>query len=477
MLFNSIPFALFLPVVFILYWSLFRKPLALQNAFLFLASCVFYAWIDWRFLLLVAAGSLVDYAVGRGLGSAEDRGRRRLLLGISLFVNLGLLGFFKYYDFFVTSFCGLLGTLGLASSPRTLGLVLPVGISFYTFKKLSYTIDVYRRRLEPTSDALAFMSFVAFFPQLLAGPIDRASTLLPQFLRKREFSDPRARDGLRQMLSGFMKKMLIADNLAPIVDDIFRNYAGYDGVTLATGLIFAAIQIYCDFSGYSDIAIGCARLLGFDTMQNFAFPFFSRDIAEFWRRWHISLSTWLRDYLYVPLCGTRPSRRRKALSIVGTFVICGLWHGASWTYATWGFIHGLLFLPLTLARRHPRYIGTPADGRFLPGGREALAMFRTFAATTFAWVFFQSGTLGQAFGIIGRAVSHPLGRPDTATLLPLLAACLFLMLVEWLQRKKRHFLEIEGLPVAARWLVYCASVLALLVFGAFGSNQFIYSQF
>ena len=477
MLFNSIPFAVFLPLVFVLYWMLRKGPLIVQNSFILFASYAFYAWWDWRFLSLIVLSSLVDYLVGLRLGSENRAGRRKLLLGISLAVNLGMLGFFKYYDFFLSSLCELLGLFGVGASTHTLGLILPIGISFYAFKKLSYTIDIYRGYIEPTRRPIAFFSFVAFFPQLLAGPIDRASTLLPQFLRKREFSDSLARDGLRQMLSGFIKKMVIADNLAPFVSDIFENYGKYDGLTLLIGLFFLAMQLYCDFSGYSDIAIGCAKLFGFDLMRNFAFPFFSRDIAEFWRRWHISLSSWLRDYLYVPLCGKKPSRSRKALNIVITFTICGLWHEAAWTFVLWGFIHGLFFLPMTLKKRHRRFIGTPAKGRLLPSFREWRAMAATFAATTLVWVFFRSGSIGQAFGYLGRIVSNPLMNLNYSVFLPLLLVCVSLLILEWFQRSREHFLQIERMPMAFRWSVYFAAILLLLVFGAFGSNEFIYFQF
>ncbi len=477
MLFNSIPFAVFLPVVFLIYWMLTKRSLLLQNSFVLLASYAFYGWWNKHFLFLIIFSSLVDYLVGLGLASSEEQGRRRLLLGMSFAVNFGLLGFFKYYNFFISSFNELLGSIGLAADVHTLNLILPVGISYYTFKKLSYTIEIYKKTIEPTRNAVAFFSFIAFFPQLLAGPIDRATTLLPQFLKKRKFSDPLARDGLRQMLSGFVKKMVIADNLSPFVEDFFTNYAQYDGVSLVIGLFFLAIQLYCDFSGYSDIAIGCAKLFGFNLMQNFAFPYFSRDIAEFWRRWHISLSTWLRDYIYVPICGARPSRQKKALNIVITFTLCWLWHGANWTFVLWGFIHGLYFLPMTLAKRYPRFIGTAAKGKFLPSLREARGMIVTFAATSFAWVFFRSETIGDASGYLGRMFSHPFMHQNYSRFLPLLFASVLILFVEWLQRTREHFLQIEHFPMVFRWIIYYSIIIVILVFGAFGSNEFIYTQF
>lgn len=477
MLFNSTEFVFFLPVVFVVYWGMQKFCLRLQNLFLLLASYVFYGFWDWRFLSVIFFSSAVDYFLGLGMGKTDSESRRRLLLRISLLFNLGLLGFFKYFGFFIENLRDLLSTIGLNINYGTLSIILPVGISFFTFKKMSYCIDIYRGRLEPVKDAPAFFAFVAFFPQLMAGPIDRASTLLPQFMNKREFSDSAARDGLRQMLSGFMKKLIIADRLAPMVNIILANHFQYDGVTLLLGIFFLAIQLYCDFSGYSDIAIGCGRLLGFNQMQNFAVPYFSRDIAEFWRRWHISLSSWLRDYLYMPLCGLHPSRFRKSIATVSTFTLCGLWHGASWTYVFWGFLHGLLFLPLVLVKRHPRYIGTPAKDRLLPSFSETLAIIKTFTMTSIAWVFFVSSSFWQALGIFSGIVTRPFLNMDYTKYLPWLFACLVLMVLEWLQREKTHFLQIEGLPVVLRWIVYLLSVVLILIFGAFGSSRFIYFQF
>ena len=477
MLFNSLHFAVFLPVVFVLYWSLQKAGLKAQNLLLLAASYVFYGMWDWRFAVLLLLGSFVDFQVGRMLGFEAVEKRRKLLLWISVVVNLALLGFFKYYDFFVESFAGLLGLFGVNAGLRTLGILMPVGISYYTFKKLSYTIDVYKRRLEPTSDAGVFFAFVAFFPQILAGPIDRGTTLLPQFLRRREFSDPLARDGLRQILSGFMKKMVIADNLLPMVNDLFENHGSYDGVSLVIGVFFAAMQLYFDFAGYSDIAIGVGKLLGFRLMANFRYPYFSRDIAEFWRRWHISLSSWLRDYLYVPMCGVKPSRNKRGVMIVVLFVICGLWHGAGWTYVFWGFLHGLYFLPMTLKKRHRRYIGDAGAGRVLPSFREFGAMLWTFALTSFAWVFFMGDSFSQAFGVLSGIVTRPYMALDYSAYLPLLGGCFLLMLLEWFQRGREYFLDIAHLPLVLRWGIYNVCILVILVFGAFGSTEFIYTQF
>jgi len=476
LLFNSIAFGVFLPVVFILYWILQKGPLRLHNFFLIAASYAFYAYCDYRFLSLVIISSIVCFAAGLWIAKTEVQSRRKTILIISLVINLGILGFFKYYNFFVTSLSELLKSIGISSSISTLQLILPLGISFYTFKVITYTIDIYRREMEPTKDIGAFFAFVSFFPTMIAGPIDRARNLLPQFLQKRVFSDSEARDGLRQMLNGFLKKMVIADNLAPFTDDIFTNYAQYDGLTLLIGAFFFAIQIYCDFSGYSDIAIGTARLLGFKVMRNFNYPYFSRDIAEFWRRWHISLSTWFRDYLYVPLCGRRPSRRKKAKNIIITFALCGLWHGPNWTFVTWGVLLGLYFLPITVVRTK-RYLGTAGEGRVFPSFREAGAMLGTFLLVLLSWIFFKSNSIGDAFSYMVRMVSFPYLKLEYSAYLPMILASIALLGLEWLQREKKFMLQIGNLPFAVRWAAYYISVIVLLVFGAFGSTEFIYSQF
>jgi len=325
MLFNSIEFAIFLPIVFILYWFVTNRDLRVQNLLLLVASYVFYGWWDYRFLSLIVFSSIVDYSIGLQMSKTDAQNKRKLLLFASLCVNLGLLGFFKYYNFFIDSFVDAFTFFGHSINPDRLNIILPVGISFYTFQTLSYTIDVYKRKLEPTKDILSFFAFVSFFPQLVAGPIERATNL----------------DGMRQILWGLFKKVAIADNCAVFVNLIFANSADHSGSTLFIGAILFAFQIYCDFSGYSDIAIGTARLFGFNLMKNFAFPYFSRDIAEFWRRWHISLSTWFRDYLYIPLGGSRGSNYVKIRNTFIIFIVSGFWHGANWTFIVWGFLNAL----------------------------------------------------------------------------------------------------------------------------------------
>ncbi len=477
MLFNSIHFGLFLPAFFALYWALQKLPLRVQNSFVLLGSLFFYGLWDWRIAVLLVLGSLVDQALGLALiRDSLQRHRKALLVG-SLVMNLSLLGFFKYYNFFIESFASFLGLFGLSASVPVLSLLMPVGISFYTFKRLSYTIDIYRGRLEPTRDVIAFLAFVSFFPQIMAGPIDRGTTLLPQFLKRREFSNTQARDGLLQILTGFLKKMVIADNLLPLVNEIFANHGQYDGLTLVVGVFFAAMQLYADFSGYSDIAIGVGKLLGFRLMENFRVPYFSRDIAEFWRRWHISLSTWLRDYLYVPLCGEKPSRNKRGVMIVVLFVVCGLWHGAGWTYVFWGLLHGLYFLPMTLRKRQKRYLGVAGAGGFLPSLEESVAMLRTFLLVSFAWIFFMASSFADSYGVISGIITRPFQGLDYTPYLPLLVGCFLLLGLEWLQREKEYFLQIPALPLVVRWFAYSTCILIILVFGAFGSNEFIYTQF
>jgi D-alanyl-lipoteichoic acid acyltransferase DltB (MBOAT superfamily) len=345
MLFNSIDFAIFLPIVFFLYWFVTAKHLKTQNILIVLSSYVFYGWWDVRFLSLIVISTFIDFCVGIKLGKEENSKKRKQLLLLSVFVNLGFLGFFKYYNFFVENFVEAFSFLGYTFNVKTINIVLPVGISFYTFQTMSYSIDVYRGKLQPTKDFIAFAAYVSFFPQLVAGPIERATNLLPQFYYKRFFSYDKAIDGMRQILWGFFKKLVIADNCAEFVNYIFGNSDNMPGSALALGTIFFAFQIYGDFSGYSDIAIGLAKLFGFSLMQNFAFPYFSRDIAEFWRRWHISLSTWFRDYVYIPLGGSKNGTAKSIRNTLIIFLVSGFWHGANWTFLVWGFINALLFIP------------------------------------------------------------------------------------------------------------------------------------
>ena len=400
MLFNSLDFAIFLPIVFLLYWFVAQKNLKLQNALIVVASYVFYGWWDWRFLSLIIFSTVVDYLIGQRLRTEDKQSKRKVLLWTSIIVNLGFLGFFKYYNFFLENFVDAFSLFGMQINANSLNIILPVGISFYTFQTLSYTIDVYRKKLEPTKDFIAFSAFVCFFPQLVAGPIERATNLLPQFYKKRTFEYHKAVDGMRQILWGLFKKVVIADNCAEFANQIFNNSADMNGSTLMLGAIFFTFQIYGDFSGYSDIAIGTSRLFGFDLKQNFATPYFSRDIAEFWRRWHISLSTWFRDYLYIPLGGSRGGTWMKVRNTFAIFLVSGFWHGANWTFIIWGALNAIYFLPLLLTNNNRKNLGVVAEGKLLPSIRELFAMLTTFTLTVFAWIFFRAENIGHAFSYI-----------------------------------------------------------------------------
>jgi len=477
MLFNSLDFAVFLPIVFILYW-LANDRLKLQNVIIVVASYVFYGWWDWRFLFLILFSTIVDYLVGRYLANSESPKVRKALLWTSIGVNLGLLGFFKYYNFFLDNFVGAFQFFGQDLSFRGLEIVLPVGISFYTFQTLSYTIDVYRRKLEPTSSFISFAAFVSFFPQLVAGPIERATHLLPQFYTKRHFHYQLAVDGMRQILWGLFKKVVIADNCAKFANEIFNNSESFSGSTLLLGAVFFAFQIYGDFSGYSDIAIGTSRLFGFDLMKNFAYPYFSRDIAEFWRRWHISLSTWFRDYLYIPLGGSRGSRGNQIRNVFIIFIVSGFWHGANWTFIVWGALNALYFLPLLLRNKNRVYTDTVAEGRFFPNIKEIGQMLFTFLLTVLAWIFFRAENVTHAFDYIHGVFttsffSIPEIRPTD--LFVLIGVFLF---VEWVGRKEAYALAMVRYVTRPyfRWAFYF--LICLLLFLYQGKQQeFIYFQF
>jgi alginate O-acetyltransferase complex protein AlgI len=389
-----------------LYWFAFNKKIRIQNILLLAASYIFYGWWDYRFLALIAFSSVLDYIVGLELSKSEGKIKRKLLLMASLTVNLGFLTFFKYFNFFAESFTEAFTLLGQPFSLSRLEIILPVGISFYTFQTLSYTIDVYKKKLSAVRDPVAFLSYVSFFPQLVAGPIERATNLLPQFLKKRVFDYAKSIDGMRQILWGLFKKIVIADNCAVYVNDIFSNHADYNGSTLLLGGVLFAFQIYGDFSGYSDIAIGTSRLFGFDLMKNFAFPYFSRDIAEFWRRWHISLSTWFRDYLYIPLGGSRGGKLMNLRNVFVIFLVSGFWHGANWTFILWGGLNALYFLPLMWGNRHRTNINTVAQGKLLPAFREFVQMGSTFFLTVLAWIIFRADNLSHALSYYKKLFSY-----------------------------------------------------------------------
>ena len=482
MLFNSIDFALFLPVVFVLYWFVFKNSLKYQNLLVVAASYVFYGWWDWRFLGLIIFSTVLDFFIGKSLAKTTHELNRKLLLYTSVAVNLGFLGIFKYFDFFVSNFIDAFSLFGVELSAGSLNIILPVGISFYTFQTLSYSIDVYRRKLKHTDDFIAFSAFVCFFPQLVAGPIERATNLLPQFLKARKFNYDQAADGMRQILWGLFKKVVVADNCAVFVNAIFDNPDPLSGSTLFMGAVLFAFQIYCDFSGYSDIAIGTSRLFNINLKQNFATPYFSRNIGEFWRRWHISLSTWFRDYLYIPLGGSQGGTWNKIRNVFLIFIVSGFWHGASWNFIVWGGLNALYFLPLMLTKNNRNHLNTVAEGSLFPTYKEFLSIGLTFFLTVIAWVFFRADTLTEAVHYLNLMFSSSFFTvpsfitPKAFMLYTYILICLFIA-VEWIQRDKKFGLSIENLNRPFRWVIYTIVFGVIITFGQFGGAEFIYFQF
>ena len=483
MLFNSIDFAVFLPIVFAIYWLIPKDKIRLQNLLLLAASYVFYGWWDWRFLSLIVISSSVDFIVGIALHRQQVQLRRKSLLLISLFVNLGLLGFFKYYNFFAENFVSAFTFFGGSFEVSRLNIILPVGISFYTFQTLSYTIDIYRKKLAPTREVIDFFAFVSFFPQLVAGPIERASNLLPQFRRSREFNYANAVDGLRQILWGLFKKIVVADNCAVLVNLVFANYTEYSGSTLLLAAVLFAFQIYCDFSGYSDIATGTARLFGFNLMQNFAFPYFSRDIAEFWRRWHISLSSWFRDYLYIPLGGSRGTQWKTIRNIFAIFLVSGFWHGANWTFIVWGLLHALYFMPLQIFKQNRKNLEPIDSTKVLPSLKESFNIATTFFLVVLAWIFFRAENVSMAFDYIAGVFSFSFFSLPEINVTKLMLPLIILIGVEWVNRHETHGFKLVKFPIKKmsdyrifRWSTYYALAL-LIVFLGSKPQAFIYFQF
>ena len=484
MLFNSIQFAIFLPIVFLLYWFVFdrfisksEQQLRLQNAFVVVASYVFYGWWDWRFLLLIAFTSFCSWGSGLLIGKAETRKKAKLWTSLNIVLNLGILALFKYYDFFVTEFAQL---FHISTEGLLLKVILPVGISFYTFQALSYSIDVYRGKIEPTKDIVAFFAFISFFPQLVAGPIERATNLLPQFLKKREFDYDTAVDGMRQILWGLFKKIVVADNCAVYVDQVFSTYTEQTGSTLLLAAVFFTFQIYGDFSGYSDIAIGTAKLFGIKLMRNFNVPYFSRDIAEFWRRWHISLTTWFRDYVYIPLGGSRVSKAKVIRNTFVIFLLSGFWHGANWTFIAWGAYHAILFLPLILTGKNRKYTNQVAEGRVLPTIKETGQMLLTFFLAVVGWIIFRAETIGQAWEYMqemtNKSLFHVPWIYNPTYMLPMPFILLIFIVVEWFGRNKECPIIFNGTKRLWQWLVYILFVIMIFSFGK-PAESFIYFQF
>jgi alginate O-acetyltransferase complex protein AlgI len=473
--FNSVEFALFLPVVFILYWFVFRRSLLLQNLFVVAASYFFYASWDWRFLPLLFGTSLTVFIVGFGLARTEKPGIRKAILGAGLLANLGVLCFFKYYSFFASSLAELLQAIGVSANPWSLRIILPVGLSFYTFQAMSYIIDAYRKEIRPTGEIVQFLAYMGFFPQLVAGPIGRAKTLLPQFARARTFDHASAVIGMRRILWGLFKKVVVADSCARHVDAIFADYQSLGASTLLVGIIYFAFQIYGDFSGYSDVAIGVARLFGFNLTENFRLPYLSRDVREFWTRWHISLSSWFRDYVYIPLGGSRHGTIKRIRNVILTFACSGLWHGDSWRFILWGVLNGIYCVPSILTSQRGKHAQVVAQGRMLPMPREVLEIAVTFGLILVSWVFFRAASLQDAVGYL-RALCSPglFSLPGVHG-----AGMVFVLTlvgVEWVQRDKGHPMDIGELPGVARWIVYVVISVLILAYHS-GERTFIYAQF
>ena len=475
MIFNSIPFLFFLPVIFIFYWFIFKK-ISYQNILLLAASYFFYGWWDYRFLLLIAGSTLVDYTIAIAIYKNKIKKWRKVLLFCSIASNLLLLGYFKYLNFFIKSFIELANSIGLSSDYNTLQIILPVGISFYTFQTLSYTIDVYRKEIKPTSNLIIFATYVSFFPQLVAGPIERGKRLLPQFINSRKFDLNNAKSGIRLIIWGLFQKMVVADNCATFVNAIFDSYDKLNSLSLVLGAFYFSFQIYCDFAGYSNIAIGTARLFGFDLMRNFNYPYFSKNISEFWRRWHISLSTWFRDYLYIPLGGSRGSKFQQLRNVLIIFLVSGFWHGANWTFIAWGGLHAIFFAPILFKRSRTNLIiqeKKNTENTF----RDLVKILFTFLITCIAWVFFRSSTISDSFKYLNRIIQSHSFKLEYLTIerynVEMVLLISIFIMIEWFNRSKEQPLcgKFELLKtILIIWMIF--------LFGVFSDHStFIYFQF
>ena len=478
MLFNSIDYLFFLPIVFFLYWFATKKTLWLQNILLLVASYFFYACWDWRFMFLLIFSTLLDYFSGIKIENAPTKKQKSFWLWLSIGINLGFLGVFKYYNFFAESFAEALSLVGFKTSFTTLKVILPIGISFYTFHGLSYVIDIYKNRIKAEKNFVDYSLFVSFFPLLVAGPIERATHLLPQIKKERHFDYSKAVSGLRQILWGLFKKVVIADQCAEMANLIFNNPNDYSGSTHVLGAVYFAIQIYGDFSGYSDIALGTAKLFGIELLRNFAYPYFSRDIAEFWRRWHISLSTWFRDYLYIPLGGSKGGTWMKVRNTFIIFLVSGFWHGANWTFIIWGFLNALFIMPSIIFNTHRNNIDIVAKGKNLPTLKEFASIVFTFGLTVFAWIFFRSETVEKAFSFIKKIFSSSLFSEPALVSNTLLVLVPLFFLVEWMGRTHQFALADFGKTwhKTLRWSFYLVLIFCIVFLQ--GKDQvFIYFQF
>lgn len=486
MLFNSLEFIVFLPIVFILYWYVFGRSLKFQNIFIVVVSYIFYGWWDWRFLFLIAFTTGCSYFNALAIRQNLDKGKYNVAKTFSICnvaINLAILGLFKYYNFFAESLRELLERLNYQLDYPTLNIILPVGISFYTFQALSYTIDVYKRKMEPTRDPVAFFAFVSFFPQLVAGPIERATNLLPQFKKERHFDYNNAVDGCRQMLWGFFKKVVIADNCAYYANIAFDNHNEVGSASLLLGAIFFTFQIYGDFSGYSSIAIGCAKLFGIKLQANFRVPYFSRDIAEFWKRWHISLNKWFVDYVYIPLGGSRVSKLKVVRNIFVVFLLSGLWHGANWTYVGWGLYHACLFIPLILFNRNHKHQGGFPENNIFPRVGDLCNMSITFVLVMMGWIIFRATSMTQAVEYIVRMFSMERQTSVFVSFrasLWLIEVIMLSLCVEWWNRSSEHEFKKVVSNKYIRTFVYfilTASIFYSYMLSIEEDSTFIYFQF
>ena len=478
MLFNSIDFFIFLPIVYLLYWFVTKTSLRYKNILLLAASYFFYGCWDWRFLFLLIFSTSLDYFTGIKIADAPTINNKKFWLWLSISINLGFLGVFKYYNFFIESFAGAIGYLGVNTSFSTLNIILPVGISFYTFHGLSYVIDIYYNKIKPEKNVVDYSLFVSFFPLLVAGPIERATHLLPQLKQNRQFDYNKTIDGLQQILWGLFKKVVIADNCAAYANILFNEQGFHSGSSLVLGAIFFSFQIYCDFSGYSDIALGTARLFGIELLKNFSFPYFSRDIAEFWRRWHISLSSWFKDYLYIPLGGSKGNKFAVIKNTFIIFLVSGLWHGANWTFLVWGLLNAIYFLPLLILDLNRKNIDIVAKNSFLPTFIDFFKIIFTFSMVTLAWIFFRASSVIFALTYIKNIFNTSLfSVPQNFPLATFSLLILFIAL-EWISRKGVHPFEkiknIKYLPI--RWSIYYTIVFSILLLSG-KPQQFIYFQF
>ena len=479
MFFNSFDYLVFFPTVFLLYWFVFQRNLNLQNGFLLLASYYFYASWSVEFTGLLLLSTIIDYSFGF-LVASDDRKKAKLFLILSIINNLGILAVFKYYNFFAAQIQTVFERIGWEIHPVLLNFALPIGISFYTFHGMSYVFDIYRGQQKPTKNFIDYGVFVSFFPLLVAGPIERANHLLPQVQQKRSFQYSQWIDGARLILWGLFKKVVIADSLAVIANQVFSDSGNQSSFMLILGAIAFSFQIYGDFSGYSDIAIGSAKLLGFELLSNFKFPYFSRNIAEFWRRWHVSLSSWFRDYLYIPLGGSKSGTAKALRNTFVIFLVSGFWHGASWNFIIWGFIHACFFLPLLLLRQNRKYTSeTISENRYLPNLKELAQVLFTFSLVSLAWIFFRQTDSQLALDFIKRMVSNAIEYPEQFKTWPKIDAGIFwiipFVVYDWINRRNERSVRFPKF-IVLRWTMYVIMIFCIFMFSN-RDQAFIYFQF